>query len=85
MSHFEGTGVQSLDNIDCKAPVAPFVISGAFEVFKTTPTLQIVLKIKTKMTNATEKKVKDEKTKEEKINEIMADGATVVKMEVDYR
>ena len=37
------------------------------------------------MTNATEKKVKDEKTKEEKINEIMADGATVVKMEVDYR
>ena len=61
------------------------VISGAFEVFKTTPTLQRVLKIKTKMTNATEKKVKDEKTKEEKINEIMADGATVVKMEVDYR
>ena len=60
-------------------------MSGAFEVFKTTPTLQIVLKIKTKMTNATEKKVKDEKTKEEKINEIMADGATVVKMEVDYR
>ena len=37
------------------------------------------------MTNATEKKAKDEKTKEEKINEIMADGATVVKMEVDYR
>ena len=38
-----------------------------------------------KMTNAAEKKVKDEKTKEEKINEIMADGATMVKMEVDYR
>ena len=37
------------------------------------------------MTNATEKKAKDEKTKEEKINEIMADGATMVKMEVDYR
>ena len=37
------------------------------------------------MTNAAEKKVKDEKTKEEKINEIMADGATMVKMEVDYR
>jgi len=36
------------------------------------------------MTNAAEKKVKDEKTKEEKINEIMADGATMVKMEVDY-
>merc|ERR1719400_2899952 len=29
-------------------------------------------------------KRKDEKTKEEKINEIMADGATMVKMEVDY-
>lgn len=36
------------------------------------------------MTAATDKKVKDEKTREEKINEIMADGATVVKMEVDY-
>jgi len=30
------------------------------------------------------KKTKDDKTREEKINEIMADGATVVKMEVDY-
>ena len=28
---------------------------------------------------------KEEKTKEDKINEIMADGATAVKMEVDYR
>lgn len=41
------------------------------------------------MTAATEKKEekkkgKDDKTREEKINEIMADGATVVKMEVDY-
>jgi len=36
------------------------------------------------MTAPTDKKVKDEKTREEKINEIMADGATVVKMEVDY-
>ena len=36
------------------------------------------------MTVAGEKK-KDEKTREEKINEIMADGAVVVKMEVDYR
>ena len=31
------------------------------------------------------KKDNDGKTREEKINEIMADGATVVKMEVDYR
>ena len=31
------------------------------------------------------KKDNDGKTKEEKINEIMADGATMVKMEVDYR
>jgi len=36
------------------------------------------------MTAATDKKGKDDKTREEKINEIMADGATVVKMEVDY-
>jgi len=36
------------------------------------------------MTAASDKKVKDEKTREEKINEIMADGATIVKMEVDY-
>ena len=28
---------------------------------------------------------KEEKSKEDKINEIMADGATTVKMEVDYR
>ena len=31
------------------------------------------------------KKENDGKTREEKINEIMADGATMVKMEVDYR
>lgn len=30
-------------------------------------------------------KKKEEKSKEDKINEIMADGATTVKMEVDYR
>jgi len=36
------------------------------------------------MTVTTDKKLKDDKTREEKINEIMADGATVVKMEVDY-
>ena len=47
--------------------------------------------IKTKMTASTDKpatpkkKENDGKTKEEKINEIMADGATMVKMEVDYR
>ena len=30
-------------------------------------------------------KKKEEKSKEDKINEIMADGATTDKMEVDYR
>lgn len=35
-------------------------------------------------TASADKKPKDEKTKEEKINEIIADGATSVKMEVDY-
>jgi len=34
--------------------------------------------------NSTPKKKQDEKTKEEKINEIIADGGTLVKMEVDY-
>jgi len=33
---------------------------------------------------STPKKKQDEKTKEEKINEIIADGGTLVKMEVDY-
>lgn len=33
---------------------------------------------------ATPQKKKDERTKEEKINEIIAEGGTVVKMEVDY-
>jgi len=33
---------------------------------------------------ATTPKKKEEKSKEEKINEIMADGATTVKMEIDY-
>jgi len=33
---------------------------------------------------STPKKKQDEKTKEEKINEIIADGGTMVKMEVDY-
>ena len=39
-----------------------------------------------KMTASTASpKKKEDKTKEDKINEIMADGATTVKMEVDYR
>jgi len=36
------------------------------------------------MTVAASPRKKEEKTKEDKINEIMADGATAVKMEVDY-
>ena len=38
-----------------------------------------------KMTAAASPRKKEEKSREDKINEIMADGATAVKMEVDYR
>ena len=37
------------------------------------------------MTAAGSPRKKEEKSREDKINEIMADGATAVKMEVDYR
>ena len=37
------------------------------------------------MTAAGSPRKKEEKSREDKINEIMADGATSVKMEVDYR
>ena len=36
------------------------------------------------MTAAASPRKKEEKSKEDKINEIMADGATTVKMEIDY-
>ena len=38
-----------------------------------------------KMTGREKKRARDEKTREEKINEIIVEGAYVVKMEVDYR
>ena len=37
------------------------------------------------MTAAASPKKKEDKTNEDKINEIMSEGATAVKMEVDYR
>ena len=40
---------------------------------------------KKEMTGLEKKRVRDDKTTEEKINEIIVEGANVVKMEVDYR
>ena len=40
---------------------------------------------KKEMTGLEKKRARDEKTTEEKINEIIVEGANVVKMEVDYR
>ena len=45
----------------------------------------ITEKITRTMTAAGSPRKKEEKSREDKINEIMADGATAVKMEVDYR
>ena len=45
----------------------------------------ITEKLTRKMTAAGSPRKKEEKSREDKINEIMADGATSVKMEVDYR
>ena len=40
---------------------------------------------KKELTGLEKKRARDEKTTEEKINEIIVEGANVVKMEVDYR
>ena len=45
----------------------------------------ITEKVRRTMTAAGSPRKKEEKSREDKINEIMADGATAVKMEVDYR
>ena len=45
----------------------------------------ITEKLTRRMTAAGSPRKKEEKSREDKINEIMADGATSVKMEVDYR